>query len=177
MSSPPPAPAPAAPDAAAPPTGGGGGARADRSRNRIQVSREKRPLSFFIGLAKKFLADEDEVELSGLGLAVTTVVTVCEILRAAGQVEVARIETSLVELAAGDAGGAAAGPGGADARRDGRGSTPKAKIQIWVRKGPAFGTGGGGGEAAAKGGGGGEAAAKGGAAAAGTEAAAANGTR
>lgn len=72
-----PAAAPAA--AAAPPA---------RPRNRIQVSREKRPLYFFIGLAKKFLVSEDEVELSGLGLAVTTVVTVAEILKNSGHVTI-----------------------------------------------------------------------------------------
>lgn len=63
-------------------------ARQDRPRNRIQVSREKRPLNFFIGLAKKFLLSEDEVELSGLGLAVTTVVTVAEILKNSGHVTI-----------------------------------------------------------------------------------------
>lgn len=62
----------------------------DRPRNRIQVSREKRPLNFYIGLAKKFLANEDVVELSGLGMAVTTVVTVAEILKASGSVKIDR---------------------------------------------------------------------------------------
>lgn len=47
---------------------GAAGADPARPRNRIQVSREKRPLNFFIGLAKKFLVNEEEVELSGLGL-------------------------------------------------------------------------------------------------------------
>jgi Alba len=64
--------------------------RQDRPRNRIQVSREKRPLNFFVGLAKKFLVNENEVELSGLGLAVTTVVTVAEILKSSGHVEITR---------------------------------------------------------------------------------------
>lgn len=92
-----------------------------RPRNRIQVSREKRPLNFFVGLAKKFLVNEDEVEVSGLGLAVTTVVTVVEILRNSGHVEITRISTSLVDTAG-----------------EGRGGVPKAKIQIWIRKGPKF---------------------------------------
>lgn len=43
-----------------------------RPQNRIQVSREKRPLSFFINLSKKFLKNEEEVELSGLGLGTST---------------------------------------------------------------------------------------------------------
>jgi hypothetical protein len=64
--------------------------RQERPRNRIQVSREKRPLNFFVGLAKKFLLNESEVELSGLGLAVTTVVTVAEILKSSGHVEITR---------------------------------------------------------------------------------------
>lgn len=56
--------------AAAPPAGAAAAPPPDpaRPRNRIQVSREKRPLNFFIGLAKKFLVNEEEVELSGLGL-------------------------------------------------------------------------------------------------------------
>lgn len=95
--------------------------RQERPRNRIQVSREKRPLNFFVGLAKKFLLNEDEVELSGLGLAVTTVVTVAEILKNSGHVIITRIQTSLVDMQA-----------------DGRGNTPKAKIQIWIRKSENF---------------------------------------
>lgn len=55
---------------------------------RIQVSREKRPLHFFLTLSKKFLLTDKMVELSGLGLAVTTVVTVAEILREQNLVEV-----------------------------------------------------------------------------------------
>lgn len=103
-----------APAVAAPAAGGGGGADPARPRNRIQVSREKRPLNFFIGLAKKFLVNEEEVELSGLGLAVTTVVTVAEILKSSGYVDIVRIETSLVDM-----------------REEGRSTLPKAKIQIW----------------------------------------------
>jgi DNA-binding protein len=117
MSSPAAAPPPAALSAAGP-----SDAPPARPRNRIQVSREKPPLNFFVGLAKKFLLSEEEVELSGLGLAVTTVVTVAEILRNAGAVHVSRIETSLVDMAAEGA----------------RGVSPKAKIQIWITRGPNF---------------------------------------
>lgn len=84
---------------------------------RIQVSREKRPLSFFVSLSKKFLLTDDMIQLSGLGLAVTTVVTVVETLRAAGYVTLNRIVTSLVEPI----------PGGPS-------QTPKAKIQMWICK-------------------------------------------
>lgn len=100
---------------------GAAGADPARPRNRIQVSREKRPLNFFIGLAKKFLVNEEEVELSGLGLAVTTVVTVAEILKSSGYVDIVRIETSLVDM-----------------REEGRSTLPKAKIQIWIRKSDQF---------------------------------------
>lgn len=55
---------------------------------RIQVSREKRPLSFFVTLSKKFLVTDEVIELSGLGLAVTTVVTVAEILRGQNLVDI-----------------------------------------------------------------------------------------
>lgn len=58
---------------------------------RIQVSREKRPLNFFVTLSKKFLMSENVIELSGLGLAVTTVVTVAEILRSQGFVYIERM--------------------------------------------------------------------------------------
>ncbi len=82
-----PTPAPtAALDAGA--TAGVAAPVSSRPRNRIQVSREKRPLYFFISLAKKFLVTEDEVELSGLGLAVTTVVTVAEILKNTGYITI-----------------------------------------------------------------------------------------
>lgn len=44
-----------------------GNAAVDRPRNRIQVSKDKKPSSFFVLLAKRLLVDEEEVELSGLG--------------------------------------------------------------------------------------------------------------
>jgi hypothetical protein len=40
----------------------------NRPKNRIQVSREAKSVSFFVNLTKKFLQAEEEVELSGLGL-------------------------------------------------------------------------------------------------------------
>lgn len=150
--SPPVAPTSSPPNAAATAVAVTAPANPTRPRNRIQVSREKRPLYFFIGLAKKFLLSEEEVELSGLGLAVTTVVTVAEILKNSGHVTISstsphppaaracahtnakprtrctEISTSLVDM-----------------HRDGRsvdprhaGGMPKAKIQIWIRKSPDF---------------------------------------
>lgn len=61
------------------------------SCRRIQVSREKRPLNFFVTLSKKFLLSDNVIELSGLGLAVTTVVTIAEILRSQGLVYIQRM--------------------------------------------------------------------------------------
>lgn len=68
----------------------GSGSSVGPSCRRIQVSREKRPLNFFVTLSKKFLLSDNVVELSGLGLAVTTVVTVAEILRSQGLVYIQR---------------------------------------------------------------------------------------
>lgn len=120
----------------------------DPSCRRIQVSREKRPLHFFVTLSKKFLTTDEVIELSGLGLAVTTVVTIAEILKAAGLVSIERksiqkhslpsntlsqlsltlylplvIKTSLVEP-----------------HPEANSTAPKAKIQIWIRKTPQFDT-------------------------------------
>mmetsp|Transcript_41530 Transcript_41530/g.163410 ORF Transcript_41530/g.163410 Transcript_41530/m.163410 type:complete len:100 (-) Transcript_41530:484-783(-) len=40
----------------------------DRPRNRVQVSKDSHPLNFYVNLAEKLLHDEEEVELSGLGM-------------------------------------------------------------------------------------------------------------
>jgi len=66
--------------------------------NRIQVSNTKKPLFFYVNLAKRFLQQHDEVELSALGLAIATVVTVAEILKNNGLVVQKRIHTSTVEM-------------------------------------------------------------------------------
>eukprot|EP00171_Calliarthron_tuberculosum_P004563 IDg4563t1 len=50
-------------------------------RNRIFVSWGKRPTHFFTGLGKKLLISEEEVELTGLGFAIATVITVAELLK------------------------------------------------------------------------------------------------
>mmetsp|Transcript_11460 Transcript_11460/g.35027 ORF Transcript_11460/g.35027 Transcript_11460/m.35027 type:complete len:118 (+) Transcript_11460:297-650(+) len=97
---------------------GGVDSSSERKQNRIQVSRERRPLGFFINLAKKFLQTEDEVELSGLGLAVASAVTIAEVLKQSGLIEITSIETSLVEAY--------------DERKSK--SPPKAKIQIRIKK-------------------------------------------
>ncbi|KAL8115995.1 hypothetical protein AgCh_022478 [Apium graveolens] len=52
-----------------------------KKSNRIQVSNTKKSLFFYVNLAKRFLQQYNEVELSALGMAIATVVTVAEILK------------------------------------------------------------------------------------------------
>mmetsp|Transcript_14901 Transcript_14901/g.20578 ORF Transcript_14901/g.20578 Transcript_14901/m.20578 type:complete len:117 (-) Transcript_14901:1119-1469(-) len=66
--------------------------------NRIQVSNTKKPLFFYVNLAKRFLQQHEEVELSALGLAIATVVTVAEILKNNGLVVEKNISTCTVEM-------------------------------------------------------------------------------
>jgi DNA-binding protein len=66
--------------------------------NLIQVSNTKKPLFFYVNLAKQFLGAHDTVHLSGLGMAVATVVTVAEILKKNGLAAVTRIGTSTVDM-------------------------------------------------------------------------------
>merc|ERR1712034_105701 len=51
---------------------------------RIQVSNTKKPLFFYVNLAKRYLQQNTEIELSALGMAITTVVTIAEILKNSG---------------------------------------------------------------------------------------------
>ncbi|KAK3274372.1 hypothetical protein CYMTET_17439 [Cymbomonas tetramitiformis] len=68
------------------------------TENRIQVSNTKKPLFFYVNLAKRFLQQHAEVELSALGMAVATVVTVAEILKNNGLAVEKRIQTCTVEM-------------------------------------------------------------------------------
>uniref|UniRef100_A0ACD5YVY0 Uncharacterized protein n=1 Tax=Avena sativa TaxID=4498 RepID=A0ACD5YVY0_AVESA len=54
---------------------------ASAKKNRIQVSTNKKPLYFYVNLAKKYMQNYGEVELSALGMAIGTAVTVSEILK------------------------------------------------------------------------------------------------
>uniref|UniRef100_M8AJV0 DNA/RNA-binding protein Alba-like domain-containing protein n=1 Tax=Aegilops tauschii TaxID=37682 RepID=M8AJV0_AEGTA len=74
--------------------GGGGGG----SSNRIQVSNTKKPLFFYVNLAKRYMQQHGEVELSAPGMAIATVVTVAEILKNNGFAFETRITTSTVEI-------------------------------------------------------------------------------
>ncbi|ONM29618.1 Alba DNA/RNA-binding protein [Zea mays] len=72
---------------------GGGG-----SSNRIQVSNTKKPLFFYVNLAKRYMQQHGDVELSALGMAIATVVTVAEILKNNGFAVEKKIRTSTVEI-------------------------------------------------------------------------------
>ena len=71
----------------------------EHKTNKIQVSNNKQPIRFYVNLAKKMLKNgEPDVELSGLGNAINTVVTCVEILKNALLVDVKKIETSSVQM-------------------------------------------------------------------------------
>ncbi|KAF5749641.1 hypothetical protein HS088_TW04G01612 [Tripterygium wilfordii] len=67
-------------------------------RNRIQVSNTKKPLFFYVNLAKRYMQQYNEVELSALGMAIATVVTVAEILKNNGLAVEKKIMTSTVDI-------------------------------------------------------------------------------
>ncbi|CAN1169229.1 Uncharacterized protein At2g34160 [Linum perenne] len=67
-------------------------------KNRIQVSNTKKPLFFYVNLAKRYMQQFNEVELSALGMAIATVVTVAEILKNNGFAVEKKIMTSTVDL-------------------------------------------------------------------------------
>ncbi|XP_050215295.1 uncharacterized protein At2g34160-like [Mercurialis annua] len=75
------------------------GAGADLlKKNRIQVSNTKKPLFFYVNLAKRYMQQHNEVELSALGMAIATVVTVAEILKNNGLAVEKKIMTSTVDM-------------------------------------------------------------------------------
>ena len=53
----------------------------ERAANRIRVSNSARPLFFYVNLARRYLAEHDEVVVSALGVATATAVTVVEVLK------------------------------------------------------------------------------------------------
>ncbi|KAH7435997.1 hypothetical protein KP509_06G088300 [Ceratopteris richardii] len=72
---------------------------ADNARkNKIQVSNTKKPLFFYVNLSKRFMQQYGEVELSALGMAISTVVTVVEILKNNGLAVVKKIYTSTIDI-------------------------------------------------------------------------------
>ncbi|KAG6423173.1 hypothetical protein SASPL_113561 [Salvia splendens] len=75
---------------------GNGNSNENIMKNRIQVSNTKKPLFFYVNLAKRYLQQHQEIELSALGMAITTVVTIAEILKNNGFVNEKSILTSTV---------------------------------------------------------------------------------
>ncbi|XVE98307.1 hypothetical protein REPUB_Repub03eG0094400 [Reevesia pubescens] len=87
-------------------------------KNRIQVSNTKKPLFFYVNLAKRYMQQHNEVELSALGMAIATVVTISEILKNNGLAVEKQITTSTVDM-----------------KEDSRGRpVQKAKIEILLGK-------------------------------------------
>ncbi|TYH45944.1 hypothetical protein ES332_D11G301200v1 [Gossypium tomentosum] len=78
--------------------GGGGGGVEAQKKNRIQVSNTKKPLFFYVNLAKRYIQQHNEVELSALGMAITTVVTIAEILKNNGLAIEKKVLTSTVGM-------------------------------------------------------------------------------
>ncbi|CAA2935343.1 uncharacterized protein At2g34160-like [Olea europaea subsp. europaea] len=72
--------------------------RENLKKNKIQVSNTKKPLFFYVNLAKRYLQQNTEIELSALGLAITTVVTIAEILKNSGFANAKKILTSTVRM-------------------------------------------------------------------------------
>uniref|UniRef100_A0A1J3D5D9 DNA/RNA-binding protein Alba-like domain-containing protein n=1 Tax=Noccaea caerulescens TaxID=107243 RepID=A0A1J3D5D9_NOCCA len=70
----------------------------NHKKNRIQVSNTKKPLFFYVNLAKRYIQQHNEVELSALGMAITTVVTISEILKNNGLATEKKVLTSTVGM-------------------------------------------------------------------------------
>ncbi|KAI3906461.1 hypothetical protein MKX01_029076 [Papaver californicum] len=75
-----------------------GGGSHHYKKNRIQVSNTKKPLFFYVNLAKKYMRQHSEVELSALGMAIATVVTISEILKNHGLAIEKKLVTSTVDM-------------------------------------------------------------------------------
>ncbi|KAB2071905.1 hypothetical protein F383_15777 [Gossypium arboreum] len=94
----------------------------NNKKNRIQVSNTKKPLFFYVNLAKRYMQQYNEVELSALGMAIATVVTIAEILKNNGLAVEKKIMTSTIDM------------------REESGGRPvqKAKIEILLAKSEKF---------------------------------------
>ncbi|XP_050215625.1 uncharacterized protein At2g34160-like [Mercurialis annua] len=94
----------------------------NNKKNRIQVSNTKKPLFFYVNLAKRYMQQHTEVELSALGMAIATVVTIAEILKNNGLAIEKKIMTSTVDMR----------------EETGGRPVPKAKIEILLGKSEKF---------------------------------------
>ncbi|KAJ8425308.1 hypothetical protein Cgig2_019012 [Carnegiea gigantea] len=72
--------------------------KGNQKKNRIQVSNTKKPLFFYVNLAKRYMRQHNEVELSALGMAITTVVTIAEILKNNGFALEKKVCTSTIGM-------------------------------------------------------------------------------
>ncbi|KAB5513928.1 hypothetical protein DKX38_027834 [Salix brachista] len=97
----------------------------NNKKNRIQVSNTKKPLFFYVNLAKRYMQQYNEVELSALGMgivslsaSIATVVTIAEILKNNGLAVEKKIMTSTVDMR----------------EETGGRPVPKAKIEILLGK-------------------------------------------
>ncbi|XP_012442306.1 uncharacterized protein At2g34160 [Gossypium raimondii] len=70
----------------------------NNKKNRIQVSNTQKPLFFYVNLAKRYMQQYNEVELSALGMAIATVVTIAEILKNNGLAVEKKIMTSTIDM-------------------------------------------------------------------------------
>ncbi|KAK8550141.1 hypothetical protein V6N13_118670 [Hibiscus sabdariffa] len=70
----------------------------NNKKNRIQVSNTQKPLFFYVNLAKRYMQQYNEVELSALGMAIATVVTIAEILKNNGLAIEKKIMTSTIDM-------------------------------------------------------------------------------
>ncbi|KAK8695277.1 hypothetical protein V6N13_000443 [Hibiscus sabdariffa] len=71
---------------------------ASNSKNSIRVSNTKKPFLLYFNLAKRYMQQYNEVELSALGRAVATVYTIAEILKINGLAVEKKIMTSTVDV-------------------------------------------------------------------------------
>ncbi|KAK4374730.1 hypothetical protein RND71_005407 [Anisodus tanguticus] len=69
-----------------------------KKNNRIQVSNTKKPVFFYVNLSKRYMQQYNEVELSALGMAISTVVLIAEILKNNGLAIEKKITTSTVDV-------------------------------------------------------------------------------
>ncbi|KAH9615067.1 hypothetical protein KSS87_000590 [Heliosperma pusillum] len=70
----------------------------NNKKNRIQVSNTKQPLFFYVNLAKRYMQQYNDVELSALGMAISTSVTIAEILKNNGFAVEKKITTSTIDM-------------------------------------------------------------------------------
>lgn len=98
-------------------------AEGERHPGRIQVS-NKQPLFFYVNLGKRLLAEHGEIQLSALGLAVATMVTVAELLKKDQLAVEKKVTTSLLQY-----------------EDDGKArSAHKPKLEVLLGKSPEFDT-------------------------------------